>query len=224
MFVGCGCRCVRDRGESSFSLSIPPSGSLSSGQSEAPIITSDCISCRDGVSAAVYEMAWNYTSAFATSKSCCQTYTEQKTYRLYRRFLIPGQTSDPFYCEYFSEEWALHGNFNNVPCFKPRLSTSRVRMSFNLSPAVDYIGVRIAYMEYNARNSFYEVSVAGYSFPQNWDRNCLDTVTLYLNFRRWSMSRPFMPTTGFGSPCNCNFLTGEDPGLPSTITIQPVPA
>ena len=227
MFVGCGCNCTRlDESLDSRSAATPIASSYASSQfSEPPIDTGACSNCKDGVIAKVYEVQWNYTSAFATNKSCCGTYTQQKTYKVYRYSLIPGvpPEQDNDFCVYLSKEKALSGYFGQ-PCIEPAAAANRVVLSFMDSTTTFGIGVSVKYME--VFNQRFVQSVVNYQFPSGWDWSCLQPVVLTRipGPRRWSMSRPFMLSPGYGSPCNTVFVSGEDPGIPDTVTVTPVPA
>ena len=231
MLVGCGCTCTRlDEPSNSLSASIPVASSYASSQfSEPPIDTGSCNFCKDSVIARVYEVEWNYTNAFATSKSCCDTYTQQKTYRVYRHSLNPPfpPENQLSYCVFLSKERAVWGYFNQ-PCTSPNNPSARVEVSFGFTLASNFVGVRInnAVQYSTGGPARYWDSRVNYVFPSGWDKNCLAPVTLVraAGPRRWSFSRPFMFEPGYGSPCNTNFITGEDPGIPDTLILRPVPA
>ena len=227
MLAGCGCNCTRlDESLDSRSAATPIASSYASSQfSEPPIDTGSCNFCKDSVIARVYEVEWNYTNTFPTSKSCCSVYTQQKTYRVYRASLNPPSPPDNQldYCVFLSKERSVFGYFNQ-PCVTPANASARVQVSFGLTVASGFLGVRINNaVNYNGQ---YFDSRVSYAFPTGWDKNCLAPVTLIrvAGPRRWSFSRPFMFEPGYGSPCNTNFITGEDPGIPETLILRPVPA
>lgn len=244
MLLGCGCQCVG--GENSVpSQSTPPSVSASaSGSVPAVIESSGCQSCVGGVGPTVYQCSWSYTGTTqGGSFPCCATYSGQSTYRLYRRTeIIPAGC-----CIWGSNEPTARGVFvDGAPVCQLTASTppyyySRVvlymgnLLSCQPSPGAS-VNLRVR-VNYEFRP--FQFSWVEYILPdgpgQQGPYNCLSPMALQV-VKRQNLAWPFggqqfvkmwsATTFGGGSagPCWSNPFTGEDPGIPDTLTITPVAA
>jgi hypothetical protein len=242
MLLGCGCQCVGDsEGIPSQEEAASLSASVSQG-SEPVIDGSACTSCVAGVGPTVYECTWAYSGApQGGSYPCCAVYSGQSIFRLYRR------VSDPFTvnqcCIWGSNETAGRGAIvNQQPAcisspFTPPQYFARVALYMGDPLAcipgggiITSLKLRV-YYEFRLNNLTwveYVLPLAMRTPPYQ----CLTTMTLDVVkiphkifgsplVKMWSASNG--RDYGIG-PCWSDPFSGEDPGIPDTVTIRPVAA
>lgn len=244
MLLGCGCNCVGER--SILVPSIPKDPSLSASVSESvPIIVpgNGCVTCRDNAAPTVYQCTWSYagTPDTGTATPCCGLYNGQSVFRLYRRELLP--TQDPNCCVWSSDEKAGRFAADATTTWCELSDTARVALNMGqglCTPAgpstspFSELRLFVYYIERN--NNFSWVSYApAVGEPRVGPINCLSTITLAIE-KRYNQFYPFpgpqlikrwsgwTQLSGSGSPClPTNRITGEDAGIPDTVTLVPVP-
>jgi hypothetical protein len=240
MLLGCGCQCTGDSNDTP-SQSEPPSAIASGSGSNPPVIeSSGCLSCVAGVGPTVYQCTWAYGGTTQGGIfPCCGLYSGQSSFRLYRRLNLPPYTSDC--CIWGSNEQSGRGATVSgqpvcllTPSAPPFYASRVVLYMGNTLTCIPSGGVATnlklrVYYEFRL-NQFtwveYVLPIAQRTPPYN----CLGTMTLDVVkvphkifgaplVKMWSASNS--RDYGIG-PCWSNPFSGEDPGIPDTVTLTPV--
>lgn len=244
MLLGCGCQCTGDA--NSVPSQSEPTSQIASGSGSVPPVIegSGCPSCIGGVGPTAYQCTWAYAGTTQGGNfPCCSTYSSQSVYKLYRRVNV--QPSDC--CIWGSNEPSTRAAIINgaAACLptpgSPPFFPSRVALYMgNLltcqpSPYFVATNFRVrVYYEFRQLQFSWVEYVLPIGQRDQPTYNCLGSFTLEVVKRR-NLAWPFggqqflkiwsATTFGGGSagPCWSNPFTGEDPGIPDTVTITPVP-
>ncbi len=245
MLIGCGCQCEGDSNETPSQSE--PASIVASGSGSVPpqIESSGCPSCVAGVGPTVYQCTWAYSGTTqGGNHPCCATYSGQSSFRLYRRTNLPQIPTDC--CIWGSNEPSARAAVVNgqsvciLSSAVPPFYNSRIALFMGSVIGCVPSGGVITNLKLRVNYEFRlnQFSWVEYVLPLAQrvpPFNCLGALTLEV-VKRQNLAWPFggqqflkiWSATTFGGgnagPCWSNPFTGEDPGIPDTVTLTPVPA
>lgn len=241
MLLGCGCQCTGDSNQTPSESELASASTLGSGSDPDVIAYSACSSCVAGVGPTAYQCTWAYGGTTQGGNfPCCGTYAGQSVYKLYRRATLPPYTADC--CIWGSNEPSARGGIING---QPACIATPSTPPFYSSRIALYMGNVLSCFPSGGISTnlklrvWYEFRVNAFTFVEyvlpisqrTPPYNCLQTFTLEVVkvphkifgaplVKMWSASgsRDY----GIG-PCWSNDFSGEDPGIPDTVTLTAVP-
>lgn len=241
MLLGCGCQCTGDSVATPSQSEVASQSASGSGSTPPTIEGSGCTSCVAGVGPTVYQCTWSYGGTTQGGNfPCCATYAGQSVFRLYRRLSIPPFTGDC--CLWGSNETSARAGIVNgqsvcipTPAAPPYYSSRIVLYMGNPATCVPSGGVFTSlklrvYYEFRV-NQFTWVEYVLPMAQRNPPFNCLGSFTLeVVKLPHKLFGSPLVKMWGASNsrdygigPCWSNSFSGEDPGIPETVTLTPVP-